>query len=322
MSKNSKFVAIGHISNDLLPYPHLNGTVINAAIVARNLGYETNIITKAPSNHPYLEMISKLGIKITNLPVRSKFYQDKITSFKNIFNGVKRSQSVTEQQESITLEDLNFLPELSNKSIVLYGPLLNEIEVKIIKELQKNNFTAITAQGFLRDVEKDGKVWKRKINSLNILSFVDAVILSDEDISFNNSSLDVDYLRRLITDTKILALTRNKRGSEIYKKSNINPIKIEAFPLEGHAKYDYSGAGDVYAASFILAMQNKPLIESASFASLYSTIKIYNSKKGRIGIDTIPTIADIEKFIAENKNDIYSFCEFNKISLQALLEYK
>lgn len=237
-----------------------------------------------------------------------------------MFSGTKREQFLLDMQEPITLSDLGNMPNISN-SIVLFAPLINEIDYRIIKILRQDNFLALTAQGYLRSVDSNCKIIKRKMDHKQeaMLANVNVVILSDEDITFNQA-VDKDYLNKIIKRSKVVVLTKNVDGSEIFVSSSKKSIKIKTKQLARDTRYDYSGAGDVYAASFIIFLQNNPIVISGKLASDIATRKIMNASCGNYGIETIPTgktvkdFLDIEELIGKTKEKSNSFLVSQKES--------
>src|SRR5260221_12786119 len=97
------FYAIGHITNDLHPHPHVGGGVTYAAVVAKRLGLSTHIITKCPPDSPYIQELENLGITIHRLPVREKKFENLYTSFDNRYDEMgNRTQLCPDKQEDIT----------------------------------------------------------------------------------------------------------------------------------------------------------------------------------------------------------------------------
>src|SRR5215210_771280 len=69
MSKQ-KFITIGHIVNDTEPSDHMGGPVSYMSVSAAKLGYEAHIITKCPTNHPYISELKKYGVTVHVLPTQ------------------------------------------------------------------------------------------------------------------------------------------------------------------------------------------------------------------------------------------------------------
>lgn len=306
--KTRAFYAVGHISNDTNPYPHLNGTTVNSALIAKLYGYKSTIITKAPPEHPYISLLKKNNIRTICLPIRHSSNLNNITTFHNIFHGNTRKQFVSSLQENITENDLGFFPKIEKDAVILLCPLINEVELSIFKHLKSHEFVTLAAQGLLRKIE-NGNVVREKRSLDALLPFCKTIILSDEDISFKNQSPDLNFLKSLTLSCPLVVLTKNKHGSIIYTKSCTEPLYIDAYALPKSYKYDFSGAGDVYAASFILSLREKPLKQSAEIASIHSWLKIYKSRNGDIGINTIPKSKDLHWFL-KKKGTLNTFSAY------------
>src|SRR5260221_6193605 len=114
------FYAIGHITNDLEPHPHVGGGVTYASVVAKRLGLSAHIITKCAIDSPYIQELEDMGITMHILPTRDKKYKGKTTAFRNRYDKKgNRTQICPETSESITAEDFMHFPEISPSSIVL-----------------------------------------------------------------------------------------------------------------------------------------------------------------------------------------------------------
>lgn len=238
-----KFVAIGHITNDLVPEEHLGGSVYYTALTALKLGYQVVVITKAPKNHLYLKELKAMGIKVYLLP--SSFQT--ITSFKNFYDSLgKRTQYITEKQEQITLQDLDYIPkEILKDALILVASVIGEVEADVFPVLAKSGPLFVTLQGYLRRVGRDGKVLKKRIENLDFLNSVKAAIFSEEDIGGNLS-----FLEAIKTNSEITVITQGEKGARVFAGNE--QIQTKAMLLKDEEILDLTGAGDTFAAAFVI----------------------------------------------------------------------
>lgn len=258
------FVAIGHIVNDLEPNDHLGGSVYYTALLARKLGYQATIITKAPADHAYIKELKDLGIRV--YPLLSKL--NTMTSFKNFYNAKgRRTQFVTEKQEQITSEDL--LPkEVLKDSIILVASVIGEIDIDLFPFLAYYGPVFVTLQGYLRQIGKDGKVSKAFPQSLGFLKSVEATIFSEEDIDSN-----IKLLNSIRENSRLTVMTKGDKGSTVFKDDR--QISVPALELKDETVLDLTGAGDTFAAAFILEyMKSLNLKKASEKANLMAGLKI------------------------------------------------
>ena len=109
--------------------------------------------------------------------------------------------------------------------------------------------------------------------------------LSIEDLGFDRSGLD--SIQDLFPD---LVLTTGKQGAELYTND-----EMQLVPTESTREVDPTGAGDIFAAAFIIAIVSwvNHLHDSARFANTLAGISI--TRPGKDGIPTVEEITEIQK---------------------------
>jgi sugar/nucleoside kinase (ribokinase family) len=305
-------VVIGHVTNDITPHEHLGGGVSYAAVTAERRGFKTHMITKLPPDHPYVKDLRSMGIIVHVLPSKSK----DIITFKNTYDtDGKRQQVVSKRQEPITREDYQldeFPKDILNNATVIAAPVIGEVDPGLFPIFKKSKFFGLLAQGNLRAVGPDGKVfqkrWPKEFDQY--LNDVDVTVLSDEDMTINEK-FDEDLLRSIAHESDYVALTRGAKGATIYKYGSID-FETGAFALEPKEIDDPTGAGDLFGTIFIteLVKENSNLKKSALTATLFSALKIM--KRAGIGIDSIPTKKQFIDFKKEYDERIKEFYEREK----------
>jgi|SRR5581483_11119314 len=308
------FYAIGHITNDLNPHPHVSGSVAYAAVMAKQFGYKPTIITKCKVDHPYIRDLENLGIKVINLPIRNSIFGDALTTFENVFdsNG-RRKQKVSNIQEKIDIKDLNYFPKISSSAIVLVGSVISEISVDLINFLDKKYKTNFVCQGCFRSVDVNGYIHASKWPDLEKLRSIHLISISDEDITIEGK-INYSILSQVKKLADITLYTLGEKGSIIYTKNGTEDI-IKPFKLSTNEVIELSGSGDIYTTAYILALnKNHDVKEAAVVASLVAALKIRaGCNKDNYGLKSCSSKKDIDLFINKNKERFFAFLESNKL---------
>ena len=301
-----KFVCIGHITDDTKPISRLGGSVSYSAIAAKRLGCDTFIITKCPKNHKYIDQLTKLGITVHVLPSNLST----ITTFKNVYSEQgKRTQECPQQQEEINICDFEKFPkDILQDATILAAPVIGEIDTRLFPLLSRYGRVVVTPQGYFRNITATSEVKQKRWNcNPKDISTTHTIILSDEDIT-RNGKLDKDFLNELRKNSNILILTIGAKGSIVYTKKNT--IRTTAFPLEKNEIKDFTGAGDTYAVAFVTQFALTHNTQEASVnANFYAALKIIGF--GGIGINSIPTKKQIQKFLSNHPSRISNYLKSN-----------
>jgi sugar/nucleoside kinase (ribokinase family) len=112
------------------------------------------------------------------------------------------------------------------------------------------------------------------------------LFVSDEDLGERR-----DQLERWIKEVPIVALTRYRRGAQVYSAGSWRQIR--AFPT---VERDPTGAGDVFATAFLVRYhETKQVAESARFASAAAACSVEGA-----GVDAVADRAAIEARMEEH----------------------
>jgi sugar/nucleoside kinase (ribokinase family) len=311
-----EFFSIGHITNDVYPTPHVSGGVAYSAYVAKLLGYESHIITKCPENSSFISDLNSLGIIVHRLPCSSADNDHKMTTFLNVFDDKgKRTQIVTEKQEPITTNDLAYFPSIPRTAEVMIAPVANEVSPSLLISLAQNHRLHLTPQGFFRRIDDDGKVIRERWPELDLFRLATLIVLSDEDIHFNDSQIvDKETFSDIRMISNLVVLTKGERGSEILRGGEAATLPIHAFPLRSEEVIDLSGAGDSYTMAFLAQFTvTQDIHQAGVFASLYAALKIADLHGNGAGLLTAPSQSDVENFILQNSERYRDFLQKNNV---------
>ncbi len=245
----------------------IGGASVYSAILARNFGVASAIATSIGED--FEECNSLKGIRSAyQIGERTTTFINKPFKEREEATSGRRIQYITSVADRIKEETIP--KEWFNAEIVYICPVLNELEEEIIKRFE-GSMIGVAPQGWMRSVGEGGRIEKKKWEKANeVLSKVDFVIVSEEDV-FEE---DVPKYAEL---SNILVLTRGRKGAELYCDSHEH---IPAFERE---EVDATGAGDVFGAAFLLRYyETKDAVESAIFASCAASFVV--EKEGVEGV--------------------------------------
>lgn len=266
------YVVIGHICADLQPdgSTRLGGTALFAALTAHRLGLHTAILTACAP-----------GFDLSALPQGVQIFRQpspETTIFENRYQAGDRTQLLHARAETI---DLRYVPaEWLTAPIVHIAPIIQEVP-DTVAALFPQALIGVTPQGWIRGVQPD-KIVTTAPDDLLALPFtgVRIVILSEEDVQY-----DAPLVAQLAQRIPIVVLTRAERGATVFVSGA--PTDVAAFPAK---VVDPTGAGDVFAAAFFMALQQGQLpVAAARWACAAAAYAIEGP-----GISTLPTTAQVE----------------------------
>jgi sugar/nucleoside kinase (ribokinase family) len=271
------FVVIGHAARDVTPDGwELGGTVTFAAVQAHRLGRSVGVVTRASAD---VDVAAKLPFAevIQGTSADS-------TSFRNVYEGGKRTQTLVSVADPIDRADM---PEnWRTAPIVLLGPLWGELAAGFAGHFADASLVGVSAQGWLRTADADGRVVHRRWEGPPFWKGADAVFVSDEDLVG-----DGDELERWATDAGTVVMTESWRGARVYDGGRWR--RMDAFP---EAEVDPTGAGDTFAAAFLIRLSETGNIdEAARFGAAAASLSV-----GGRGPEAIPDRPTIERRLAEH----------------------
>ncbi len=266
------YLIIGHAAADVTPDGlRLGGTVSYAGLTARALGLRVGIVTSVAEDVPLDEMDN--DITIFNIPTAHS------TTFENIKTENGRKQILRHRATPLTL---NHIPKVWRSAPIIHlAPIADEVESSMAEKLS-GSLLGVTPQGWMRGWDETGQVFAKPWeNSGQILSHAGVVILSVEDVN-RNLELVEDMSHR----ARILCLTEGEAGSVLHWNGDRRRFR----PLEMQ-EVDATGAGDIYAAAFLVRLYHtRDPWEAARFATQLAARSVT-----RTGLKGIPTLREIEE---------------------------
>ena len=233
------YLVIGHVTRDLINGDFaVGGTVSYSARTALALGCRVGIVTSAS---PDLDLDQVLdGVLVT------RFSAPTTTTFKNTYTPSGRRQVLHSLAETLTPEMLpSHWKVAPGSGIIHVGPIARECD-SALADAFGDAFVGVTPQGWMRRWDQSGHVsdclWEE---AEPWLARADAVVLSDEDVC-GDESLVSQYASR----TRLLVVTHGTTGSTVYTQGQIRSFSAPSMP-----EVDPTGAGDIFAAAFFVALQ-------------------------------------------------------------------
>lgn len=280
------FLTIGHVTRDILPDQSflLGGTVTFAALTAYRLGLVAAITTCSDA-----DLVAELPARLAKIGLAVRI-STASTAFVNIYNEGFRTQYLRARADQLQLEDV---PEAWRQaSIVLFGPLDQELSPSFIKHFPRSHGSifAATPQGWLRRWDDDGRVWPTPWSDAeDILPLLDVLILSHDDLLpfANGNRKDADaMLSQWSMQVPLLVATDGRHGATLFQHG-----VVERFPAYSAQEVDPTGAGDVFAAAFLMYYhRHGDPRKAVDFANCVASLSIEH--EGVAGIPTMEMVRE------------------------------
>jgi sugar/nucleoside kinase (ribokinase family) len=229
---------VGHVTKDLLPDGtySIGGTATYASLAAVHLGASVAVFTSAPED---LHLEAALaGATVHRLSSPSA------TTFENIYLGHHRKQYI--HGIALPLHPGDLPATWRRSPIVLLCPIAGELGLDWMGTFRRS-IVGVTPQGWMRRWDESGLISHQPWHEAGqILPQVDVLVFSKEDVG-GDQELVQQYARL----ARIAAVTEGPLGVTVYW--NGQPRRFPAY--RAAAEIDPTGAGDVFAAAFLLRLK-------------------------------------------------------------------
>lgn len=227
------FVAIGHVTLDRFgDAARPGGSALYAAIAAERAGLSAGILTSHGDDFPLDQVPSRIEV----VGVASAA----TTTFEYLETPAGRAFKVAATASPLTTADL---PEdWRDASLVLLAPVIDEVD-PLLATAFTDGAVGAGAQGWLRQVGPDGLVGVRAWTPEVLLSRLQALFLSAEDVRGQEA-----FLTEWVQRVPIAIVTAGQAGALLF----VNGERYEVRPRRAR-EVDSTGAGDVFAAAFLMA---------------------------------------------------------------------
>ncbi|MQF81306.1 MAG: hypothetical protein FI735_04250 [SAR202 cluster bacterium] len=279
MLKHPKFLAIGHLSFDVnivdgrSPSDRIpGGASAYAALVAKKHGISSGILTSVGDDYPVEEILSGIDVRGP--------MSEHTSSFANYYDGDNRNQVLIASGSKIFESEIPV--GWTQPNILYVGPLLHEVPTDIVNWFEPE-LSCLVPSGWLRRWGADGVITHARSLVLSQSKKWDVIVVSEAEIA----NLSLEQLRLF---SEIICITRGQLGARIWNGGDFIEI-----PAIKSAPVDLTGAGDVWASAFALAVSDGRSIEDAG---------VYASAASAIGIESIgllgcPSPTEIENRLAD-----------------------
>ncbi len=230
------FVAVGHVTldhfgNDVRP----GGAALFAAVTAHRLGLSAAILTSHGEDFPLALVPPQIEVVTVDAP--------HTTVFEHHIDGSHRTMRRPIAARTLTPADVP--DDWRNAPLVLLAPVLDDVD-PAIGDMFSDATLAAAGQGWLRAVGRDGEVRSRRWEPpRRLLGRLQGLFLSDEDVLGQEAQM-LEWLQRL----PVGIVTAGAAGALLY----VNGERYEIRPRPAR-EVDPTGAGDVFAAAFLIGYQ-------------------------------------------------------------------
>ena len=264
-------LAIGHVTRDRLDAGFTTGgTVTYGAVTTRALGLVPAIVTSAG---PDLQVPA--GDTHTHVVASAHS-----TAFRNDYRPSGRTQHVEGVAEPLSHSDV---PRgWQGARSVLLGPLVGEVSDEFARHFP-NALVVASLQGWLRHWDSTGLVTPRRWPGLAVLPYVDAAVVSTEDI------VDSEQVSQWAEIVPVLVVTEGSQGARLHAEGHWHTV-----PAFAAQEVDPTGAGDVYATALaIRLMETGDPVRAATYASCVASFAVEAQ-----GTSNLPTRAQVDERLA------------------------
>jgi sugar/nucleoside kinase (ribokinase family) len=274
------YLVVGHVTKDVVPEGFvLGGTVTFASLTARNLGRRAAVLTRSA---PLTGLAGYLqGIALHVVPAAET------TTFENVYTPTGRTQYLRAAAPPIPIDAVPAAWRAAR--VVHLGPVAQEVPPDLADTFGVRTLIGVTPQGWLRAWDSSGLVqtpapWP---TAERVLERADVLIFSPEDVGG-----DPTLVRHYAEMARLAVVTHHRDGCVVWQHG-----RQERFPAFAVDEVDPTGAGDVFAAAFLLGYgDTRDSTESARFANCAASFVV----EGR-GAAAIPTLDQVEHRLRSGK---------------------
>ncbi|MGH2543169.1 MAG: PfkB family carbohydrate kinase [Ardenticatenaceae bacterium] len=269
------YLIIGHVTQDITPAGvQLGGTALYSTVTAQRLGCKVALVTRAPVD---LDLRAAMpDVELHVLPT------ERATTFENIYRENSREQYLHHVAPALSWEDIPLA--WRRAAIVHLAPVAQEVALSLTTRFPEALLCA-TPQGWTRKWDQNGRVHHVLLEKpQEVLQPVDVLIFSAEDVNHDPAAMRV-----LIQSVPTAVVTHAAEGAIVYTRHGSTPL-----PARRTTQIDPTGAGDVFAAAFLVRLheQGDPF-EAAAFANVVASFSIE-----AWGVNGIPTRDQVDEWFA------------------------
>ncbi len=257
-----------NIVNNGSPSSHIpGGAAAYSALTAQKHGLSTGVITSVADDYPVQKILSGVDVRVTD--------SEHTATFANYYDAGDRTQVLMASGSRITQSVVP--PDWTNPDILFVSPLLHELPTDCVNWFDPN-LSCLVPSGWLRRWAHDGAISHADTLPPFRGKKWDVIVVSDAEIQ----NLPEQQLFDL---GDIVCVTQGANGSRIWQAGEwIEVPAAEAKPV------DFTGAGDIWATAFTIALRHDSSVEEAgAYAAIAAAISIES-----IGLSGCPSRESIE----------------------------
>jgi sugar/nucleoside kinase (ribokinase family) len=245
------------------------GAATYSSRMAHALGCQVQVVT---SLRPDVDVRPALAdVEVVNYPA------EHTTTFENVYTSAGRHQTLHAVAERLTPERF---PAALAADIVHLAPIAQEVDLAWLERFP-GALLGVTPQGWLRQWDSQGRIsptgWTE---AAEVLPRADVVIISSEDVAHDEA-----LVQRWAAQARLLVVTRGAHGCTVHQHDSVTAVPTQSVEI-----VDATGAGDIFAASFLVKLrQTGDPIAAARFANCLASQSIT-----RRGLESIPTPSEID----------------------------
>ena len=271
------FVAVGHVTIDRVSgRKRLGGAAAFASLTAARVGLRSGLVTSAAPTFPFWDSLDGVEIHCQEAA--------RTTEFENIYDRRERRQRVLAEAAPLTEASLaSIRGRLADDAAVLYCPVVHEVQLPLAP-LAPRGLSGVAPQGFFRRWKPHGLVeacdWE---DARTALARADFVSMSEND-RVAPEELAEEFPGRAF------AVTKGAKGARVYSEGNVYDL-----PAFTAVEADPTGAGDVFAAAFLLALrERRSVVQAARFAACVASFAVEAPE-----VEGIPSRSAVEARLEE-----------------------
>lgn len=257
-------LVVGHIVKDLTPAGwRPGGGVFYGSAQAQRLGLRVAAVTACGADIEPASLLPGVEWRVRR--------DAQTTTFENVYEEGRRRQRLLALARRISLRDI---PEGWRAApIILLTPVFHDVDPRLPGRLAEGGgLLGIGAQGWLRRRAGD-KVLPGRIDAGAAWLAGGAIFLSEEDAD------DAEAAAAWKERVDIVVLTRAARGCTLWVQGQ--RYDVRAFPA---AEVDATGAGDVFAAAFLVVYAaTRDALGAARFAAAAAALCVRAPGIGALG---------------------------------------
>jgi sugar/nucleoside kinase (ribokinase family) len=264
------FVAVGHVTLDETNEGRRpGGAALYAALTAHRFGFSVGLLTSFGQDFPSHLLPGE--IQLVNVP------SARTTTFRHQVSHAGRRLTLLDRAADL---EVSHLPEeWRSAGLAFLGPVVNEVDPYLAAEFTEGTVGA-GLQGWMRERGKEGIItptaWE---DAPLVLRHVQAVFVSEEDIGGLETHV-LGFFQRV----PLGAVTLGDGGALLF----VNGERY-AIPADLADETDPTGAGDVFAAAFLIRYQREgDPWGAAAFATCAAACSV--EAEGIAGIPDRPTL--------------------------------